>query len=929
MTTPAILIRSGSAELTFRNLYNLEGGGTVFWDGMVLEISMNGGPFQDIVKAGGTFLRGGYNASLEYSSNPLASRNAWSGLSAGSSTNPAYITTEVLLPPLANGKSVRFKWIVGCDGSVIASGSAGARIDGVSVTNDTTIESPNFAPVVDDQTFGIVDQTTRPNGRVVGTVAASDSNGDQTLTYTFTAGNELGAFALNAATGQITVANSALVDYLNHPVFTLTVQVADNGIPVLSDTATITINVRQPGATPVITGQTTLATNEESGLTIQLSNLMVSDPDSPGYPAGFTLAVGDGSNYVRTGDTITPATDFIGTLTVPVVVSDGETDSATFPLQVTVNPVNDAPSFQAGADVQIIANGAPQTIGNWATNLSTGPADESGQMLNFTVTTSDDSFFASLPTVSETGTLSFTAAAGRIGVVNVSVTLHDNGGTANGGVDSSGAQTFAIISTSIANDPPSFIVGSDQAAAQDAGPQTVVNFAAEISPGPPDEASQTVNFLVSAADPTLFDVPPAISPSGTLTYTPKATANGTTSVTVTLRDSGGTANPGDDDTSDPQTFNISITTFTGRDGTYNGLALPALDVPPEADKTGLVTLKFSVKGSFTGKLSLGGSSFSLKGTIDNAGRMRFGKTLDPTMLLVRKDLPPLVLTLRMDVAGDSERVVGTITRDTGELLSNVAADRALYASKVAVPPYRLVPADLVGKYTVVFEQPTAPLLLPSAFPQGDGFGTLEVTTKGVAKLKGELADGSKFTYANTLSKDNIWPLWKPFFKGQGAVTGYVQFRPVPGVSDLDGKDLLWFKPQDLKKTYYPGGWSKGIKTTLSGAHFAPSETLGGSFFSTAPAPLQKTAKLVLTGGNFSAPSTKILSFDGKKITVVGDPDFKVSLTPNSGLFKGSFVHPFSHKKASFQGVVLQSQGTASGYFFGFNQAGLVTITPDP
>ena len=47
-------------RLTFRNSYNTEPG----FDGAVLEISINGGAFADILAAGGSFVEGGYNGAI-------------------------------------------------------------------------------------------------------------------------------------------------------------------------------------------------------------------------------------------------------------------------------------------------------------------------------------------------------------------------------------------------------------------------------------------------------------------------------------------------------------------------------------------------------------------------------------------------------------------------------------------------------------------------------------------------------------------------------------------------------------------------------------------------------------------------------------------------------------------------------------------------
>jgi len=108
-----------------------------------------------------------------------------------------------------------------------------------------------------------------------------------------------------------------------------------------TDKAVLRVSVAGNTA-PVITGQTTLGTNEEAPLAITLSNLTVSDPDDA-YPSGFSLRLSDGDNYSVNGDVITPALNFAGTLTVPVVVNDGSDDSSPFNLSITVNAVNDAP----------------------------------------------------------------------------------------------------------------------------------------------------------------------------------------------------------------------------------------------------------------------------------------------------------------------------------------------------------------------------------------------------------------------------------------------------------------------------------------------------------------------------------------------------------------------------------------------------------
>ncbi len=90
-----------------------------------------------------------------------------------------------------------------------------------------------------------------PNGAIVGSVAAIDPDAGQTLSFAITVGNTGGAFAIDALTGQLTVASIAALDFETTPTFNLTVQVTDDGNPMLSDTGTITIQLIDVNEQPV------------------------------------------------------------------------------------------------------------------------------------------------------------------------------------------------------------------------------------------------------------------------------------------------------------------------------------------------------------------------------------------------------------------------------------------------------------------------------------------------------------------------------------------------------------------------------------------------------------------------------------------------------------------------------------------------------
>ena len=221
--------------------------------------------------------------------------------------------------------------------------------------------------------------------------------------------------------------------------------------------------------------------------------------------------------------------------------------------------VNDAPSFTKGADQTAVENSGAHTVAGWATAISAGPADEAGQTLTFNVTgNTNTALFSAGPAVSSTGTLTYTLAPSVAGTATITLTLSDNGGTANGGVDTSAPpQTFTITVTGV-NTAPSFTIGANQTVLEDAGPQAIANWATNIDPGGPDEAGQTLQFNVTGnTNPALFNAGPVVSSTGTLIYALAQLVRHAT-ITLTLSDNGGTANGGVD-TSAPQTFTITVT----------------------------------------------------------------------------------------------------------------------------------------------------------------------------------------------------------------------------------------------------------------------------------------------------------------------------------------------------------------------------------
>jgi hypothetical protein len=131
LDSPGIAITSASAQLSFRNNFNLEGSNGSYRDGGVLEVSslnIKGGAFTDITDpaVGGAFVSGGYTGSISTAfASPIAGRMAWSGSSGG------YIDTLVNLGPNVNGQTIKLRFRLGTDQ---AGAGGGWRIDTISIT---------------------------------------------------------------------------------------------------------------------------------------------------------------------------------------------------------------------------------------------------------------------------------------------------------------------------------------------------------------------------------------------------------------------------------------------------------------------------------------------------------------------------------------------------------------------------------------------------------------------------------------------------------------------------------------------------------------------------------------------------------------------------------------------------------------------------
>ena len=159
--------------------------------------------------------------------------------------------------------------------------------------------------------------------------------------------------------------------------------------------------------------------------------------------------------------TFIPAANKSGSTEVSITLQNAE-GVATIPVSflVTVNPVNDPPSFDAGGDIVVEAASGTHLIAEWAGNISAGPEDEDGQELSFVVESNSAPELFGAPSVilSSGGNLGFNLAEGSVGEATITISLVDDGGTVGLGANDSSASTSFTLTVEDTTPPTAEIL---------------------------------------------------------------------------------------------------------------------------------------------------------------------------------------------------------------------------------------------------------------------------------------------------------------------------------------------------------------------------------------------------------------------------------------------------------------------------------------
>jgi hypothetical protein len=267
--------------------------------------------------------------------------------------------------------------------------------------------------------------------------------------------------------------------------------------------------------------------------------------------------------------------------------------------------------------------------------------------------------------------------------------------------------------------------------------------------------------------------------------------------------------------------------------------------------------------------------------------------------------------------------------------SNIAS-----ASHCLNPPATL----LAGTYNVALELPES-LAGNSAYPQGNGFGTLTIKTNGTVSWTGFMADGATTTCSTALGGSpfftgiNYIPLHFMLYNNTGSAQGWqeIMFIPhgtvatqpnsMPSEALIDG-ELDWMKiPQSSASVRsYAAGIALHVQTTLGEKNIPPAPgnvVLGFN-------PTTNNAQINFYEGGLNPEFSQVFTITTSNSVIMppGNNPKEVKMTTFSAAnskFAGNFTlkdpNPISggkpaelSRKPTFNGVLLRRLGHGVGYF---------------
>ena len=193
-----------------------------------------------------------------------------------------------------------------------------------------------------------------------------------------------------------------------------------------------------------------------------------------------------------------PKPDAFGVVNLKAIAfgATGESESQEF--SITINPVNDAPSASIDGDIRVTQGSGAHRISDFATDFDPGNSFESSQNIQqFVLKFDNEDLFTRPPSIDANGVLSF-ALSNEAGSANVAVAVQDDGGTADGGRDTSEGYEFSINVVPDLESPPTAVIRDGRLVVQGLGQQMLgLDFKSEAGLLSVDSSAAPFDFFLA------------------------------------------------------------------------------------------------------------------------------------------------------------------------------------------------------------------------------------------------------------------------------------------------------------------------------------------------------------------------------------------------------------------------------------------------
>jgi hypothetical protein len=340
-------------------------------------------------------------------------------------------------------------------------------------------------------------------------------------------------------------------------------------------------------------------------------------------------------------------------------------------------------------------------------------------------------------------------------------------------------------------------------------------------------------------------------------------------------------------------FNPYYQTFVVEKGVYNGLFYSANGITEET--SGMLSgLNITAQGTFTGRLLVGGGSYSLAGGFD-----AFGNASNRIPRSAKLG-GPMTVQMMLNCAMNPPQLIGTVSGTNGGLW---AADLMAFSASNSSPS---------AEYT---------MLMPSLgkgigiAPPGDGY-ILVTNHAGTVTLSGSLPDGTVFNQTVPADQSNELPLYASLYGNTGLFMGWLNLFGSSPVGQA-----TWIR-KSSHSTLYSNGFTNNLGIMGSVWTVPPAHTV----------PFPVPFSLEISGGSLGSNLSYVVAWQSNNTLRTVSPlpslftnSLSGSLIPKTGLFTITFGNENHKGTTTGTGVLLQGVPSGGGYFLGVTNAGSINL----